>query len=130
MSKWGTETVTYDNKSEEHKRLLLEGAAELCALFKDRFGLDLFVAYGVLLGFTRAGDFIGHDDDFDLAYISPLQNKEAIYRQSVEIVEALVALGYRVKLNSYGQYKVMKRVRGLPLKFEVFVGWTEAEKAF
>jgi cyclopropane fatty-acyl-phospholipid synthase-like methyltransferase len=35
-----------------------------------------------------------------------------------------------VKLNSYGQYKVVKRVRGEALKFEVFVGWTEADKTF
>jgi len=130
MSKWGTETVTFDNKSEDYKRLLLEGAAELSAIFKDRFGLDLFVAYGVLLGFTRAGDFIGHDDDLDLAYISPLTSKQAIYRQSVEIVEALLALGYQVKLTSYGQYKVFKRWRRERLKFEIFVGWTEADQAF
>ncbi len=130
MSKWGTETVTFDNKSEDHKRLLLEGAAELSAIFKDRFGLDLFVAYGVLLGFTRSGDFIGYDDDLDLAYISPLQSKEAIYRQSVEIVETLIALGYQLKLSTYGQYKVFKRWRRHRLKFEIFVGWTEAERAF
>jgi SAM-dependent methyltransferase len=130
MSKWGVPTVTFDNKSEHHKQQLIEGAAELCAIFRDRFGLDLFVAYGVLLGFTRAGDFIGHDDDFDLAYISPLKTKAEIYRQSVEIVEALIGLGYQVRLTSYGQYKLIKRAKRERLKFEIFVGWTEEDRTY
>jgi SAM-dependent methyltransferase len=127
ISKWGVPTVTFDDQSDHHKQLLLEQAAALCALFKDRFGLDLFVAYGVLLGFTRAGDFIGHDDDFDLAYISPLKTREEVRRQSVEIVEALIAEGWTVRLTSYGQYKIIRRVKREKLKFEIFVGWTEGD---
>ena len=41
MSKWGVPTVTFDNKTDEHKRLLLEGAAEMCALYREKFGVDL-----------------------------------------------------------------------------------------
>jgi SAM-dependent methyltransferase len=130
ISKWGVPVVTFDEKTDQHKQVLIEEAAVLCELFRTRFGLDLFVAYGVLLGFTRAGDFIGHDDDFDLAYISPLKTKDEVCRQSVEIVEALIAEGWHVRLSSYGQYKIIKRARRERLKFEIFVGWTEGDRSY
>ena len=130
MSKWGTPTVTFDNKSVSFKRDLLGFAAELSGIFKAAFGIDLFVAYGVLLGFTRADDFIGHDDDLDMAYISAKATKAEIYQQSVEVVEALLAMGFEVKFSTYGQYKVLKTVGTRRLKVEIFVGWIEDDRTF
>ena len=127
-TKWGHLAVTFDHRSDAYKQGLLEGAAELVALFKDRFALDLFVCYGVLLGFTRAGDFIGHDDDLDLAYISAAVTRQEVRRESEQIVEALVGLGFEAKLSSYGQYRLIRRHKGKRLKFEIFVGWSEEER--
>ena len=33
-------------------------------------GVRPFLAYGTLLGAVRQGDFIGHDSDADLGYVS------------------------------------------------------------
>lgn len=129
-SKWGTPTVTFDHKSVSFKRDLLRFAGELRDILREKFGIELFVAYGVLLGFTRADAFIGHDDDLDMAYISAKTTKAEIYQESVDVVEALLAMGYEVKFSTYGQYKVVKKVEGRRLKVEIFVGWTEEEKTF
>lgn len=130
MSKWGTPTVTFDNKSVAFKRDLLGFAAELTGIFKERFGIELFVAYGVLLGFTRSDGFIGHDDDLDMAYISAKATKAEIYQQSVEVVDALLAMGFEVKFSTYGQYKVLKKVGKHRLKVEIFIGWIEDERTY
>jgi hypothetical protein len=36
-------------------------------------GIDYFVAWGLLLGIQRGGDFIAHDDDVDVVLNSPLE---------------------------------------------------------
>ena len=43
---------------------------EVCAILQDAHGYEGFAIYGSLLGAVREGGFIGHDVDFDMAYIS------------------------------------------------------------
>lgn len=59
VCKWGTKVLTFDKRSESYKTALLQAARTLSDLFKTEFGIDLFVSYGVLLGFTRGDGFIG-----------------------------------------------------------------------
>ena len=40
------------------------------AIVSEAFGYDVFLTYGSLLGAVREGGFIGHDLDFDSAYVS------------------------------------------------------------
>lgn len=67
------------------------------AALKDVSGYDLFAFYGTMLGAVRGGDFIGHDHDFDAAYVSRHDDGEAVRREVVEIAAGLIARGFRVK---------------------------------
>lgn len=44
---------------------------EVRQVLKEAHGYDSFAIYGSLLGAVREGGFIGHDFDFDMAYVSP-----------------------------------------------------------
>jgi hypothetical protein len=83
----------------------------------------------VLLGFTRGDGFIGHDEDFDFAYISAHEDKAEIVAESAQIIEKLVDTGFEINETNFGQYKVWKRTTDLVFKFEIFVGWRENQNA-
>jgi hypothetical protein len=60
------------------KKLDTEWQAQVLGLYdqvrqvlKEAHGYDGFAIYGSLLGAVREGGFIGHDFDFDMAYVSP-----------------------------------------------------------
>jgi phosphorylcholine metabolism protein LicD len=56
--------------TEEEKEQQVKEIKELETLFKKEFNLQLHPIYGTLLGIIRDGDFISHDCDIDLSYIS------------------------------------------------------------
>ena len=71
--------------------------ARVRTLLAERFGYDLFVVYGTLLGAIREQGFIAHDADFDAAYISRETSGPAAADELVEIGVALVEAGFRVE---------------------------------
>jgi hypothetical protein len=48
------------------------------AALEDAFGYQAFLCYGTLLGAVREGGFIGHDLDFDCAYLSKHTDSSAV----------------------------------------------------
>jgi SAM-dependent methyltransferase len=129
-SQWGAQVTPFGERSAEYKSEILQAAKKLRDLFSTEFGIELFVCYGVLLGFTRSGDFVGHDFDLDFAYISGHENKADVVAESARVIEKLADLGFQIKEASFGQYKVWKDEVGDSFRFEIFVGWREGENAF
>jgi SAM-dependent methyltransferase len=70
---------------------------ELYAAMKEIAGYDVFAFYGTMLGAVRAGDFIGHDNDFDTAYISAFQTPGEVRQELVALCAALVERGFHIK---------------------------------
>lgn len=68
----------------------------LKARTSELMGLDLFPCYGTLLGAVREQDFIGHDDDFDCAFISSGQTPRAARDELLALGGHLVAEGFNV----------------------------------
>ncbi|SHG04638.1 LicD family protein [Jatrophihabitans endophyticus] len=66
-------------------------------LLRDRFGLDVFLSYGSLLGAVREGGAIAHDDDLDLGYLSRHDDPAAIGRELYDIALALLDAGWMVE---------------------------------
>jgi SAM-dependent methyltransferase len=62
-------------------------------LVEERFGYDLFFVYGTLLGAVREGGYIGHDVDFDAAYVSRHCDGREAAQELVELGQALVRRG-------------------------------------
>lgn len=68
----------------------------------DSFGHDVFLVYGSLLGAVREGGFIGHDLDFDAAYVSRHRDAESVLAEIYDISRVLHAAGLYVRSHSSG----------------------------
>ena len=62
----------------------------------DRFGYDMWFVYGTLLGAVREGGYIGHDVDFDAAYVSRHTSGPDAARELQDIALTLIDAGYSV----------------------------------
>jgi Methyltransferase domain len=68
----------------------------LRATLAETVDYDLFLVYGTLLGVVRESAFIGHDLDFDCAYISSHPVGEAAARELQQIAFVLIDTGFQV----------------------------------
>ena len=75
---------------------VLEFYSGLRSTLKDALGLDLFFIYGTLLGAVREGGYIGHDVDFDAAYVSKETDGRAAANEFQQIALALIEHGLDV----------------------------------
>ena len=57
---------TFELASESRKQLLFSELERVLIWLNEDFGVSAFVSSGTLLGIIRDGDFIPHDDDFDI----------------------------------------------------------------
>jgi SAM-dependent methyltransferase len=76
--------------------------AKLFAHVEAALGYKLFPIYGTLLGCIREGDFIAHDDDIDLTYISKHRRPGDLKGEFLRLCSVLVDLGYQSELLNYG----------------------------
>lgn len=60
-------------------------------------GYDLFLIYGSLLGAVRDGTFIGHDVDFDSAYVSKHTSGAAAAEELKDVAFTLIDAGFVVE---------------------------------
>lgn len=66
------------------------------AVLSDRLGTRAFLCYGSLLGVVRDGGFIGHDVDFDCAYLSRHRTGRAAADELGDVALALIDAGFNV----------------------------------
>lgn len=66
-------------------------------------GYDAFIFYGTLLGQVRQRDFIGHDDDFDAAYLSTATDGSTAANEVRDIGYSLIDAGFQV----YGRHSTL-----------------------
>jgi hypothetical protein len=67
------------------------------AVLDELYGYDVFLMYGTLLGAVREGGVIGHDVDFDCAYLSSRPGGEAAAAELREIAFQLIDRGFVVE---------------------------------
>jgi hypothetical protein len=105
------------NARSEFQKGFIEELADLQHAVSDALGLELFITYGTLLGCVREGDFIAHDQDFDLTYISRHTSPEAVKAENIEFCKFLISRGYRgvVHKHCFGVNR--------PVRFDVYYSW-------
>jgi Methyltransferase domain len=67
-------------------------------VLRESHAYDVFLMFGTLLGAVREGGFIGHDLDFDAAYVSKHTDGAAAARELRDIALLLVERGYDADL--------------------------------
>ncbi len=72
--------------------------AKVRSIVGERFGHDVFIIYGTLLGSVREGGFISHDADFDAAFISEHTTGPEAAEELIDIALALLDAGLEVDM--------------------------------
>ncbi|MBD8870864.1 class I SAM-dependent methyltransferase [Nocardioides donggukensis] len=80
----------------EWQRTVLGLHARAARILADEHGLDLFIVYGTLLGAVREGGFIGHDADYDTAYVSRHRTAPEVALELEEVAMTLIRHGLEV----------------------------------
>ena len=65
-------------------------------ILRAEHGYDAFFVYGTLLGAIREGTYIGHDVDFDAAYVSSRTHPARVSQELVQIALTLIEHGLAV----------------------------------
>lgn len=90
-------------------------------------GCDSFAIYGTMLGAVRESDFIGHDNDFDMVYVSRHSEPEAVKAEFVQLCEYLIDAGYWLKPKKTHTWVRRRETRQ---KMDIFFSWFDAEGRF
>lgn len=90
----------------------------------ERAGARPFVAYGTLLGAVRDGNFIGHDSDADIGYVSPHDHPVDVIRESFDLQRRLQDMGYRIeRYSGLGLKVIVQEADGANRGLDVFGGF-------
>ena len=84
----------FDTRDAEHSEPLLDSTEQVLAALHEA-GVDAFPAYGTLLGAIREQNFIGHDNDVDLGYVSRHTHPLDVIRESFRLQRILRERGLR-----------------------------------
>ena len=97
--------TTFDTRDPQHTAPLLDACEQVLSALLAA-GVDAFPAYGTLLGAIREQDFIGHDSDVDLGYVSRHTHPLDVIRESFRLQRDLRERGFAVDRYSAAAFKV------------------------
>ncbi|MFW6130632.1 MAG: LicD family protein, partial [Atribacterota bacterium] len=97
-------------KATNEKKNLYVKNLKLFEKEMNKLGYKIYLSFGTLLGAIRENDFIAHDDDIDIAYLSKYNNKKKANIEKYNIRNILLekgmlehekdTLGTKVKYNN------------------------------
>lgn len=94
-------------------------------------GVHAFPAYGTLLGAVREGDFLGHDSDADLGYVSSLSHPVDVVRESFRLQRVVGERGYSTYRYSGLAFRVeVVEADGATRFLDVFGGFLDGGRLY
>ena len=91
---------------------------ELRSDVRDAIGVELFPFYGTLLGAIREQNFLGHDDDFDTAYISSSTSPTEVHAEFERLCDHLIRKGHQIEVRPWHiRVKIPTTRRRLDISF-------------
>lgn len=126
LDKSGRFHPEFSVRSGDQLEPLLEAMHQVIEILEEE-GIAAFPAYGTLLGAVREQDFLGHDSDADLGYVSRHQSPVDVVRESFRLQRALAERGMATFRYSGGAFRIDVEesdgsVRGLDLFGGFFPG--------
>lgn len=101
---WGRPAWWFKDFPDTHLDALVRRMKEIETIFKVEFDLQLYLTYGTLLGATRNQNFIGHDVDIDLAYVSKARSAAGVLRERDRITDFFAAFGIVSAAPNHGRF--------------------------
>ena len=107
------------------RKRIADYLTRLDGYFFDRFGYRLWLSYGTLLGCIREGDFIFHDDDVDVSYLSTKTDPVAVIDEMVEMCRQMVADGWNMRVSVNGIIKPDS-----DFNMDIYAAWIQDGKLY
>jgi len=115
-------------RSEESKTALVEDLFASVEYLQKNHHLCTYLIYGTLLGAVREKDFILHDNDVDIAYVSHYHTKEEVLAEFHKICSALTKEGLISKICDSGQFHLYSPNKRH--KIDVWTSFVENDKYY
>lgn len=94
-------------------------------------GVQPFIAYGTLLGAIREQNFIGHDSDADLGYVSAHHDPVQVIAESFDLQRRLERMGYAIRRYSGVAFKIsVVEADGATRGLDVFGGFMREDHLY
>jgi hypothetical protein len=130
LDKSGRFSPTFSVRTQADLDPLLDAMEVVLAALKDE-GVAAFPAYGTLLGAVREGQFLGHDSDADLGYVSVHSDPVDVIRESFRLQRAVAARGMETYRYSGAAFRVrVEEGDGIPRGLDVFGGFLDTGRLY
>jgi len=110
--------------NEAEKIVLAKEMRDIVDYFQKELEIIVYPVYGTLLGMVREDDFIGHDTDIDMAYMSKCHTEKAVLNEFNMICNFLKEKGllyYRIKTASH----IHACSPNLHLRIDLWISWID-----
>jgi hypothetical protein len=115
-------------RTEKEIQFQINEIPQLIDYFNKNFGVILYPVSGTLLGIIRDGNFIAHDNDIDLAYLSLKNSKKLILEEFHDICDKLKTDGLLTKIKINGQLHCFWKKR--EFKYDIWTSFIINEKYY
>lgn len=113
-------------EDDTYKDWVFEMLPKLRAEIREAIDCEAFPIYGTMLGAVREGDFIGHDNDFDMVYVSKFTEPEEVKAEYRKLCGILIDKGYWVRSRETHIW-----IRRSPRhKLDIFFSWFDKDGRF